>query len=85
MNKTDLHKLVDELPDTEIPTAAAFLSFVTHRAQEASTASDFLDAAPYDDDEYTEGDLTIIDERIREAQAGQTIPFAQVKAEHGLT
>lgn len=84
MNRTDLHKLVDALPEKEIYTAAAFLSFVTHRAQEISR-DDFFDAAPYDEDEYTEEELAVIDERIKEAQGGQTIPFAQVKAEHGLT
>ena len=84
MNRTDLHKLVDALPEKEIHTAAAFLSFVTHRAQELSRDG-FFDAAPYDEDEYTEEELTVIDERIKEAQGGQTIPFAQVKTEHGLT
>ncbi|MFA5508731.1 MAG: hypothetical protein WC314_27615 [Vulcanimicrobiota bacterium] len=83
MKKTDLYRLIDALPEKEIPTAAAFLSFVTHRAQQAST-SDYLDMAPYDEDDYTEEDLLVIDGRIREAQEGTTITFAQVKAEHGL-
>lgn len=85
MNKSDLYKLIDALPEKEIPTAAAFLSFVTHQSKQTST-DDFFDSAPYDDEEYPEEELAIIDERIREAQSGgETIPFAQVKANHGLT
>jgi hypothetical protein len=72
--------LVEELPETEIPTAVAFLNFVTHRAQQ-TPLDKILDAAPYDDEEYTEEELAAIDKGIREAEMGQTISFAQVKAE----
>jgi predicted transcriptional regulator len=83
MDRTDLQRLVEELPETEIPTVAAFVSFVTHRAQQ-TPLDRILASAPYDDEEYTEEELAAIDKGIREAEMGQTIPFAQVKAELGL-
>lgn len=83
MDRTELYKLIEELPETEIPTAIAFLSFVTHRAQQ-TPLDRILDSAPYDDEEYTEEELAAIDRGFREAESGQTMPFAQVKAEIGL-
>jgi hypothetical protein len=47
MTKTELHQLVDALPDESLPAAAILL----RRAQDPVAAS--LDAAPYDDEELT--------------------------------
>jgi hypothetical protein len=60
MTKTELHRLVDALPDESLPAAAILL----RRAQDPTVAK--LDAAPYDDEELTGEDLRAIKEARRE-------------------
>jgi hypothetical protein len=50
MTRTELHKLVDALPDESLPAAAILL----RRAQDPVMAK--LDAAPSDDEELTDED-----------------------------
>jgi hypothetical protein len=54
--KTELHRLVDALPDESLPSAAILL----RRAQDPVAAK--LDAAPYDDEALTDEDLRAIKE-----------------------
>jgi len=56
VTKTELHKLVDALPDESLPAAAILL----RRAQDPVAAK--LDAAPLDDEELTDEDLRAINE-----------------------
>jgi hypothetical protein len=55
MTKTELHRLVDALPDESLPAAAILL----RRAQDPVAAR--LDAAPYDE-ELTDEDLRAVKE-----------------------
>ncbi len=56
MTKTELHRLVDALPDGSLHAAATML----RRAQDPGTAK--LDAAPYDDEELSDEDLRAVKE-----------------------
>lgn len=61
MTKTELHRLVDALPDESPPAAAILL----RRAQDPVAAK--LDAAPYDDEELTDEDLRAVKEARSES------------------
>jgi hypothetical protein len=71
MTKTELHRLIDELPEESWEAAAELL----RRAQDPVAAK--LDAAPYDNEELTEEDL----QAIREAQREPGIDWPQAEAE----
>jgi hypothetical protein len=71
MTKTELHRLVDELPDESLPAAAILL----RRAQDPVVAK--LDAAPYDDEELTDDDL----DAVRTARSEPGVPWSQAEAE----
>lgn len=71
MTKTELHKLVDELPDESLEPAAELL----RRARDPVVAK--LDAAPYDDEELSEDDLGAVRQALKEPG----VEWAQAEAE----
>jgi hypothetical protein len=71
MTKTELHRLVDDLPEESLEAAAELL----RRARDPVVAE--LDAAPYDDEELTEEDL----EAIREGLAEPGVAWPEAKRE----
>jgi hypothetical protein len=71
MTKTELHRLVDALPDESLPAAAILL----RRAQDPVAAK--LDAAPYDDEELTDEDLRA----VKEARSEPGISWSDAEAE----
>jgi hypothetical protein len=71
MTKTELHQLVDALPEESLPAAAILL----RRAQDPVAAK--LDAAPYDDEELTEEDLRAVEE----ARGEPGVPWSEADAE----
>jgi hypothetical protein len=71
MTKTELHRLVDALPDASLPAAAVLL----RRAQDPVAAR--LDVAPFDDEEWTKEDQ----HAAREARREPGIPWSEVEAE----
>lgn len=56
MTKTELHRLVDDLPDESLPASAILLQC----AQDPVAAK--LDVAPHDDEELTDEDLRAVKE-----------------------
>jgi hypothetical protein len=56
MTKTELHRLVDALPDESLPAAAILLQ------PPKDLVAAKLDAAPYDDEEMTDEDLRAVRE-----------------------
>jgi hypothetical protein len=56
VTKTELHELVDALPEESLPAAAVLL----RRAQDPVVAK--LDAAPYDDEEPTDEDRRALED-----------------------
>ena len=71
MTKTELHRLVDALPDESLPAAAILL----RRAQDPVVAK--LDAAPLDDEELTDEERRAISESREESG----IAWSEVEAE----
>ncbi len=71
MTKTELHRLVDALPETSWDAAGVLL----RRAQDPMVAK--LDAAPHDDEELTDADLRA----VGEAQAESGVPWSEAEAE----
>lgn len=71
MTKTELHRLVDALPDESLPAAAILL----RRAQDPIAAK--LDAAPFDDEELTDGDLRA----VHEARSESGVAWSDAEAE----
>ncbi len=83
MDRTDLHKLVNPNPDSEIPTAGAFLDFLILRSNvdpmEAAVAS-----ASEDDEEYSEALLLSLAESREEAKHGAVLSHDEMKQRYGL-
>jgi hypothetical protein len=77
MTRTELHRLVDALPEESLPAAAILL----RRAQDPVAAK--LDAVPYDDEELTAGELR----EVRKARNKPGISWsdAEAKVKGGLT
>jgi hypothetical protein len=71
MTKTELHRLVDALPEESLDAAAELL----RRAQDPVMAK--LDAAPYDDEELSEEEL----DEVREARREPAVPWSNAEAE----
>jgi hypothetical protein len=71
MTKTELHRLVDALPDESLPAAAILLQ----RAQDPVVAK--LDAAPFDDEKLTDEDRRA----IQDSRGEPGIVWSEVEAE----
>ena len=71
MTKTELHALVDALPDESLPAVAILL----RRAQDPVVAQ--LDAAPYDDEELTDEGV----QAVRDARTEPGVPWSDVRSE----
>lgn len=71
MTRTELHRLVDALPDESLPAAATLL----RRAQDPVAAK--LEAAPYDNEELADEDLRA----VKEARSEPSISCSDAEAE----
>jgi hypothetical protein len=71
MTKTELHELVDALPDESLSAAAVLL----RRAQDPVIAK--LDAAPYDDEEFTDEDAR----GVEQARSEPSVAWSDARAE----
>lgn len=71
MTRTELHRLIDALPEESWDAVAVLL----RRARDPVVAK--LDAAPYDDEELTQEDLRA----VREARGEPGVAWAEAEAE----
>lgn len=71
MTKTELHRLVDALPDESLPAAAILL----RRAQDPVVAK--LDAAPFDEEDLSDEDR----QAVQESRKEPGIAWSEVEAE----
>ena len=77
-----LHQLLDELPESDLPTVTRVLEALRATVQDPLIRA--LDQAPYDDepdDDDFDGGLT---EARRDAEEGQGMTTAQLRHELGL-
>ena len=75
MTRAELHRLVDELPDESVDAAGVLLT----RAQDPIVAA--LEAAPLDDEPYTEDDRAASESGWAAYQQGEAIKVGQLQAE----
>lgn len=68
MTKAELHRLVDSLPERSLQAAAVLL----RRAQDPVIAE--LDAAPYDDEAFTDED----ERAVRDGLSEPGVPWSEV-------
>jgi hypothetical protein len=80
MNKTELHRLVDELHESQIPSAGSYLSYIV----EKQPGADPHDSAPYDDEEYPEDLLESLDEAHEEYKRGETFSQDEIERRYGV-
>jgi len=83
MNSTarnELHRIVDELPDNDIPTAQRLLRSLLGGKREFR----FFDDAPMDDEPLTDEDIQAIAEAEEDIAAGRTQSLEDLRRELGL-
>ena len=73
--RADLHRLVDELPDDALDSAERLLRRATDPMIRV------LDAAPPDDEPFTDEERAEVDEARRRLDRGEGIPLEQLMAE----
>jgi hypothetical protein len=75
MTRAELHRLVDELPEESVDAAGVLLT----RAKDPVVAA--FEAAPVDDEPYTDEDRAASDEGWAAYQRGEAIKVGQLRAE----
>ena len=76
-----LHKLVDALPESDLPTASRVLEALSLSADPVERS---LATAPFDDEPDTDDEDGGLTEARREAREGKLIPHDEVKRELGI-
>ena len=79
--KEDLHRLVDQLPDSELHAVRRFLEFLRQQTDPVLIA---LMSAPEDDEPETDEERTALAEAYADVAAGRVIPLEEVKRELGM-
>jgi hypothetical protein len=75
VTRTDLHQLVDSLPDASLEAAAQWLE----RVRDPAVAR--LETAQADDEPFTEEERREVYRALLRLDAGEGIPLEQVRAE----
>ncbi len=83
MDRMDLHNLVNKIPESEIPTAQAFLDFLILRSH-SDGVEKALDEADDDDEDYPEDLLESLEQAREEVRRGETISHQEMKQRYGL-
>ena len=84
MNRLDLHKLIDRLPESKIPTVGSFVGYVLSRSQYEELSDEVHDNAPLDDEEYSQEELESFQEAIEEYHRGETISHEEIKRRYNV-
>lgn len=79
--RATLHRLVDSLPEEDLPTAGRLLVGLTATADAAERA---LLLAPDDDEPETPEERAAVEEALRDVREGRTVPHEEVKRRLGL-
>lgn len=80
-SKEKLHRLVDELPNSEVHAARRYLEYLRNLRDPVLRA--FLEA-PEDDEPETPEEREAMVEAYRDVEAGRVLPLEEVKRELGL-
>lgn len=82
MSREDLHRLVDELPDSELNAAQRFLEFLRDRDVEPVRKA--IAKAPVDDEPETAEEVEGVEEAEDDIRAGRTMTTDELRRELGL-
>jgi predicted transcriptional regulator len=75
--KDELHGLVDQLPETAMDSARDFLEYLRDRQGDPVLRA--LRAAPVDDEELSEEDLSDLEEALKDLAAGRVVSHAEAR------
>ena len=78
-----LHRLVEELPESEVPRAERVLEALKETAEPEGPLYT-LDTAPLDDEPETEDERAAVAEAREEHRRGEGVPHEEVKRRWGL-
>lgn len=78
----DLHELIDELPESEVPAARRSLRFL--REVGSDPVHHAAETAPADDEPMTEEDEAALRKAREEAARGEVISLGDLRRELGL-
>ncbi len=76
--KDELHRLIDELPEDELPGAKRYLEYLRNMGDPVLRA--FMEA-PMDDETETEQEQAVVAEAYRDLADGHVVPFDEIKLE----
>lgn len=79
--KEELHRLVDELPKSELHSAKRFLEYLRNMGDPVLQA---LMEAPYDDEPETDEERAAVAEAQEDFKAGRVVSHQELKHELGL-
>ena len=79
--KEELHRLVDELPESESHAAKRYLEYLCNMGDPVLRA---MLEAPEDDEPETEEERAAVAEAYEDLAAGRIVPLEEVKREFGL-
>lgn len=78
--KERIYRLVDQLPDREIPAAERYLEYLRDQGDSLLRR---LVSAPYDDEPQTVAEQRSVEEAYRAVKAGDVRPLEEVEEELG--
>ena len=79
--REELHDLVDDLSDQDLPTAKRFLAYLRNIRGPFMRK---LVETPYDDEPLSEEDIAALDEAWEDVAAGRVIIMEELERELGL-
>ena len=82
VGKEELHRLVDELPESELPAAQRFLRYLNEMARDPVLRA--LMEAPIDDEPLTEGEAARIRLGEEAADRGDVVSDEELRRELGI-
>ena len=80
--KERLHRLVDDLPDSEVTAAGRFLEYLTVAGQDPFLRG--LLGAPLDDEPETDGERAAVAEAQAALERGEVVSDDQLRRDLGL-
>jgi len=80
-SKEELHRLVDELPESELHGAKRFLEYLRNMGDPMMQA---LMEAPEDDEPETEEERAAVAEAYEDIAAGRVVTMEEIRHEFGL-
>ena len=78
--RADIHSIVDELSDAQLEEAKAYLDRLRSNPEGSDLVAEFLLAAPYDDEPFTEEDRVAVEQSRRRDTDDPPMTWDECKA-----